>query len=546
MYRPMILFCVAGLVWMSLIGSSQAANVTIYTKNFAPFSLNGEGYSIDYMKEVLGDIYGTSGLVVDTVVLANNDAIFAAVLNHSATTTNFAAGTAGISITGAREALVDFLPPFFQSGMQVLVHSSTNFDDVVSRVVRNVFIAFGFLLLGIAVFIYTFAPLAWFFELGFSGDEIPIFIDWNSRKTKRPKWKRVGIEIFNAFRWTGLTLMGVDTGYPESVGAQWIHSFLKIMRIVIFMVGTAAFGTVMQVSTQTTHINGYNDLGGQVVCTVHGTTPQQFITQNNVGFQIVTSPDLDSMFDNFWGGVCSAVVYDFPALQNAIVEREQNHGNSNAVIVGPVFNKESYGIAVSPSLPGALEETLKQAVINLNNDHDRIAILTNKWFSKIEGTTGDNEIKVPVALIVVPCVLGIGILIVAVSWLYRNYEEKDENYEFRRREKNDNNYKDDLEELLQEEADNETIYRGDDWLLDKVVVPKVIRTLRVVYSMFLTLVENRKDEVEEVESRHLPKRVGTMAKALHDAGLGRQETAIMEEDQKARTQLDYEVEMPRM
>jgi ABC-type amino acid transport substrate-binding protein len=416
----------------------------------------------------------------------------------------------------------------------------------VSRVIRNVFIALGLLLLGIVVIIYTLAPLAWFFELGFSGDEIPIFIDWNSRKTKRPKWQRIGIEIFNAFRWTGLTLMGVKTGYPESFGAQTIHSLLKLIGVVIFMIGIGAMSAVMQVSTETTHINSYNDLKGQVVCTVSGTTPQQFITQNNVGFQIVTSPDLDTMFDKFWGGVCGAVVYDFPALQNAIVEREQNHGDANGVIVGPVFNKESYGIAVSPSLPGALEETLKQSVINLNNDHDRIAILTNKWFSEIEGTTGDDEIKIPVALIVVPCVLGIGILIGAISWLYRNYEEKDENYEFRRREKNDNNYKDDLEELLMEEADNETIYKDDDWLLDKVVVPKVIRTLRVVYSMFLTLVENRKDDVAEIENRHLPKRVGTMAKALHEAGLGRQETAIMEEDQKARHQLDIEVELPRI
>jgi len=473
----------------------SAVDVTVYTKDFPPFSLDGEGFSIDYVKQVLVDIYGQA-VNVNVTKLPGNQEIFDSLVNTNDTTSDFSLGTAGISITATRDANTPFLPPFFQSGFQVMAHSNTSLNELVKRVVRNFFIVFGIFMLVLFLIVYIVGGLAWFFEFAFPGEgNIPIFIDYEARARGRkpvvccgyvclwisPTLKVMMKEIWNAYYWTALTLGGVQTGYPVSKVTYNIHSILKGLRIAFFIIATASFTTVMQASSTTTKIDSYADLRENTVCTVSGSTSEAYLNQNNIGFGILEAPDVETMFDNFWAVSCDAVVYDFPALQAAIVERDNEHGSADAIIVGEIFNREYYGIATSQSMPDSLFATLKQAVITLNNNPQEYEALEGKWFNDIKNVSGDQKVDIPIAVYVVPSVLGIGILLMAMAWLYRRYDEKSELYRDLRKQKYDRDYRDDLQDVLRQESDIEPIYRGSDWLLDQIAIPYIIRILRVQY-----------------------------------------------------------------
>ena len=480
---------------------AQAVNVTIYTKDFAPFSFNGEGYSIDFMNEVLSDIFGHAA-VTKVEVLAGNQQIFDKVLNGTDTTDTFAVGTAGISITAVREIILDFLPSFFASGLQVMAHSNNNFADKMNKIIGNFFIALAILVGALLFFITVLAPMAWLAETQFPDKgTVPVFIDWRIRKALQDVYKTVidckcfkfnvsnkvymmMADFWVSLQWTIFTIFGTLTGYPNGVVTRGLHVLMKGVAVLMIMVGTATFATVFSVSSESTSINDYAGLRGHVVCTVSGSTSETYLTQNNVGFGIHRSASVSEMFDSFWLRTCDAVVYDFPALQDAIVKREESTGGANAAIVGQVFNKEFYGIATKPGNP--YFETLRRAVITLNNDNERIVALEKKWFAKIEGVTGDKDVTIPKWVIVVPSVLGVCMFAVAIIWLYWNYNDHDAEYDIIRRDANDMDYRNDRVETLKMEQDVTTrLLYGLDKTEDLIVSPYVIRIRRLLEEMIL-------------------------------------------------------------
>ena len=78
-------------------------------------------------------------------------------------------------------------------------------------------------------------------------------------------------------------------------------------------------------------------------------------------------------------------------------------------------------------------KTFEQVFIALNNNQSQIEILKNKWMKDIKDVSGKKSVVVPLTLIVIPSVLGIGLIFLSMCLLWYNYEEKNENYESMRR-----------------------------------------------------------------------------------------------------------------
>ena len=96
--------------------------------------------------------------------------------------------------------------------------------------------------------------------------------------------------------------------------------------------------------------------------------------------------------------------------------------------------------------------------------------------------------------------------------MYCNYEGKNEKFEEMRREMNDNDYENDLKEVLQLESENSTIYQGVDQLIDQVIVPYVIRILRVTYESKLA---DEGADVDKIEEGLVPRKRRTFAQVRH-------------------------------
>jgi hypothetical protein len=74
---------------------SAAVAVTVYTYDFPPFSTNGKGFSIGYIKGVLELVHGKPDLEVTVVDVGSIAAIISSVLAHESGPNSYCVGTAG-------------------------------------------------------------------------------------------------------------------------------------------------------------------------------------------------------------------------------------------------------------------------------------------------------------------------------------------------------------------------------------------------------------------------------------------------------------------
>jgi hypothetical protein len=302
-------------------------------------------------------------------------------------------------------------------------------------------------------------------------------------------------ELWNVFKWVAYTMGGTQTGYPNSTGATLIHTSLKALKPVIMMLATASFVTIIQSSSTITTINSFSDLKDDIVCTAKGSTSETYLDYNNHGFKIVRFDTTSEMFAGFWNDQCTAVVYDYPALQSAIVSNKDH----KATIVGPIFNEEDYGIVVGPNNPNW--EQLKQSLYDLKMDHLKIKSLKSKWFTEIEGVVGETEIDINLLVIVIPCVSIIGLMFLIIIYMFRTYEDRNEEFRNIRIDRSDNDYRDDLIEVIKQEGSTDTIYMGMDKTMDKLLTPYIVRLLRVAYEISL---KHDGEDIDDIEEGYVP------------------------------------------
>uniref|UniRef100_A0A6C0ELI2 Solute-binding protein family 3/N-terminal domain-containing protein n=1 Tax=viral metagenome TaxID=1070528 RepID=A0A6C0ELI2_9ZZZZ len=305
-------------------------------------------------------------------------------------------------------------------------------------------------------------------------------------------------EMLGAFLWVLYTMGGVKTGYPKSTGARIIHSSCKGLAVLIIVLATATITTVFTKSSSSTNIHGFADLGGHSVCTTPGTTSEDYLTKKNFGYTIVPKNSIDEMFAAFWNRKCDAVVYDQPALQNALVE----HGGG-AIIIGDFLTEDSYGIFMAPG--NANQNVLTKAVVELNTDTEKYNALKSEWLADIKGKEGSTNVDLPLALFLVPPLIIVGVFVLAIIPLYKGYEERTEKYEEIIRAKHDTNYSDDYADLLKDEYDPHALW-GNDWILSERVGPHVKRVLRVLYEMIL---KSEGKNIEYIGRESLPQRMST-------------------------------------
>ena len=93
------------------------------------------------------------------------------------------------------------------------------------------------------------------------------------------------------------------------------------------------------------------------------------------GISTVSFDSLDEMFGDLIANKIDAVVHDAPVVQHYATYS----GRGDVVLVGDVFNKEQYGIALPEGSPlrGEINTTLLQI-----QEDGTYQNLYNKWFNK--------------------------------------------------------------------------------------------------------------------------------------------------------------------
>ena len=318
-----------------------------------PFSMSENGTLTGFSIELMRAIAEHTGHEVRFEMQDSFPAMFDAILAGEVD-----GAVANISITAERERILDFTQPIFDAGLQIMVPAAGGAGgNLLGALLRwelaaSVAIAFVFLLVG--------GMLMWWFERGRQE-----YFDRSAREA-----------LFPSF-WWALNLV-VNGGFEERVArsraGRVFSVFLVVSSLFIVSVFVAQITTMMTVRAITGSIETISDLEGKRVATTRGSTASAFLEARAIPH--LRMDDLQELLNAFEEGKLDAVVFDGPILAYYV----QTRGAGRAQIVGRVFQREAYGIALAPESP--LAEQFNRALLALR-ENGRYDQIYRKWFGEV-------------------------------------------------------------------------------------------------------------------------------------------------------------------
>ena len=352
--------CIILVLVLTFLGARGAAAqdgagkvLRIAVKPIAPFVLKHEsdlgGFSIDLWNALAQSLkVETTWVEVPTV----GDQL-QAVKSGTAD-----AAIAAITITRERENIVDFTQPYFDSGLQIMVHVQGG-NHLVDLFDSIPWPTLGVLLGAFIAVMFVMANILWIVERP------------TSEHFRKGYLKGIGEGLW------GVALI-VATGehgdrQAAKVVKRLIVFFMWLVGVVLIAQLTATISSTQTVDRLNSKIRGPSDLAGKTIATVGGTAAADYLTEQ--GLQYVNVASAEEGCDLVANGDVQAMVFDAPTLQYLAAKR----GNGLLRVVGPIFAAQKYGIAVRDGSP--LRKRINKALLEMYED-GRYKALYNKWFSR--------------------------------------------------------------------------------------------------------------------------------------------------------------------
>jgi polar amino acid transport system substrate-binding protein len=346
MKKLTLVFCLLVSQW----SFATAQDLNIATVQRAPFSMEVDGKPTGFSIDLLDALTAIMGRSYRIFTYASFSEMLDAVKTGTAD-----AAIANISITAEREQVMDFSQPIFGSGLQIMIPAENNGISTIwgtlfsLDVLLAIFIALGFLL-GLGM-------LMWVFE-----------------RRAQPYFDKPASEaMFPAF-WWALNLLvngGFEERSPQTKPGRILAVFMVIASLFIVSAFVARITSVMTVDAIRNSINSVDDLYGKQIGTINRSTAAAYLDRREIQYR--GFDDLESLLASFETRDLNAVVFDAPVLAYYTTTR----GQGTATMTGPVFLRESYGIALPSGSP--LAEEFNQALLQLREDGTYSQLFV-KWF----------------------------------------------------------------------------------------------------------------------------------------------------------------------
>ena len=252
--------------------------------------------------------------------------------------------------------MIDFTQPYFDSGLQIMVHAQREhhlldlFDSIPWSTIG--------MLLGVFLAIMVvMAHILWIVE----------------RQTSE-HFQKSYLRAIGEGLW-GVALIVATGEHGDRQGAKvvkrFIVFFMWLVGVVLIAQLTAAVTSTQTVDRLNSNIRGPDDLAGKKVATVRGTAAAEYLTEQGLPYVGVASAEEGC--DLVLREEVQALVFDSPTVQSLASTR----GNGVLQVVGPIFAPQKYGIAVADGSP--LRKRINRALLEMYED-GRYKALYNKWF----------------------------------------------------------------------------------------------------------------------------------------------------------------------
>ncbi|PZO37998.1 MAG: ABC transporter substrate-binding protein [Pseudanabaena frigida] len=327
--------------------------IKIATRIVSPFVIeeNGElgGFSIELWKNIAQEL----NVISDFKKTESISDLLTAVQSKQADI-----AVAAISVTAQREQDVDFSQPIFDSGLQILVRNQGS-QSSIGRLLGSIFTPTLFQLLGIMVLIILIpAHVVWFVERNHKGG----FLE-NSAYFPG---------VFKACWWAAATLATQAEEMPKSPWGRMMAVIWMFISVVFIAYFTATVTTSLTVERLQNNIKGIQDLAGKQVATIAGSTSASYLKQQKIDTKEFTQ--VDELYSALNNADVDAVVFDAPIL----LYYAAHDGKGKVQVVGSIFRKESYAIALPNDSP--YRKQINNALLSLE-EKGTYQDIYDKWFS---------------------------------------------------------------------------------------------------------------------------------------------------------------------
>jgi ABC-type amino acid transport substrate-binding protein len=241
------------------------------------------------------------------------------------------AGVAAVSITSEREKTIDFSYPFKESGLQILTKDqpTSSFRKTVAKVFKGDIV---WLLIGLFVVLLLNSHIIWFLERKRNAESFP---------------EGYVAGLWEAVWWSICTIItgGCENKAPLGVAGRLTAIVWMLAGAALFTYITATITSAMTVDTLNSDVQSVADLKARKwsVGTLAGSTAQAFLERQ--GLTVKTFSDVESAGAALADDKVKAVIYDAPML----LYYAKNNPDKQLGVVGELFEKQSYGIAVPPA-----------------------------------------------------------------------------------------------------------------------------------------------------------------------------------------------------
>jgi len=351
----LLALCLLGLATAAYAQTSEPENpapLQVVTKPLEPFVFISEDSSLSGFSIELWDVIASDlGLEYEWVKVGKVTEQLAAVQDGSADV-----AIAGISMTPEREMVIDFSHPYFDAGLQIM--TTTQPTVTPGSLIAIIFSPELLRILGFGLLtLLVMAHFIWLVE----------------RKSSEGMPRAYLPGIWEAMWWALNVIAIFEYGdeKPRSVWKRLIAMALVVFGIILIAQFTASITASLTVKQLTGVINGPADLPGKRVATVSGSTAANFLQEAGMSFTGVDQ--ITAAYELLESDGVDAVVFDAPVLLYYAI----NEGKGKVQVVGPIFQRETYGIAMPTG--SALREPINNELLRLRQDgtYDQIY---QKWF----------------------------------------------------------------------------------------------------------------------------------------------------------------------